>query len=181
MSYASEVNSPGIEFSRLGVQMRNMRKKRFVDPAVQGKLVLRLFLHCFMFLATVAIFVCLVEFAVGEPEQALRNTVSKHGLTFLAFLVLAPAFVYDLFGLSNRFVGPILRLRRAMKDLADGKEVQPLAFREADFWKDLAIEFNRIQDRLKAAEERAESASAISAADAIDSSCSAELQESSAH
>jgi hypothetical protein len=47
--------------------------------------------------------------------------------------------------------GPILRLRRALKEVADGLPAKPLNFREQDFWRELATDFNRAAARAAAA------------------------------
>ena len=44
--------------------------------------------------------------------------------------------------LSNRFTGPMLRLRRSMRALARGEHVEPIEFRGGDFWQEFAAEFN---------------------------------------
>jgi len=51
--------------------------------------------------------------------------------------------------MSNRFVGPLQRIRRALRDLAAGKDIPFIAFRKGDFWCDLADDVNRLNDRMK--------------------------------
>jgi signal transduction histidine kinase len=75
----------------------------------------------------------------------------------LASLLVLPVIVWDLLRLSHRFVGPMIRLRNAMRDLADGKQVRPISFREEDFWCEFAEEFNRLAARLEATSPVAES------------------------
>ena len=82
--------------------------------------------------------------------------IGRHSPTVLAVLVLAPIFLRDLCKLTNRFAGPLVRLRRAMKDLADGREVAPIHFREGDFWQDLADDFNRAAERVQSVETASE-------------------------
>ena len=43
----------------------------------------------------------------------------------------------------------MLRLRRAMRELARGEDVQPVRFRDGDFWHDFAEEFNAIAARIQ--------------------------------
>jgi hypothetical protein len=50
--------------------------------------------------------------------------------------------------LSNRFVGPMYRLRGAIRDVARGKDIQPLKFRNDDFWQDVAGDFNDLLERI---------------------------------
>ena len=41
-----------------------------------------------------------------------------------------------------------------MKQLAAGESVEPLYFREGDYWQDLAQEFNAVLERVNAESER---------------------------
>ena len=129
--------------------MHHHRKKHFVDPSVQGAILMRLVMHWGMFVFTTGAFLYFVELLSGAPLDAGRNFASRHGPTLLAVLVLAPIFLCDLCKLTNRFAGPMMRLRRAMHDLAEGKEVAPIQFREGDFWKELAVDFNRVVKRVE--------------------------------
>ena len=62
----------------------------------------------------------------------------------LAMIALLPVFVLDSVKVSNKFVGPIKRLKETIADLSAGKDVEPLAFREGDFWHALAHDFNKM-------------------------------------
>jgi hypothetical protein len=72
-----------------------------------------------------------------------------HGPALVASLLLLPLVVIDIIRVSNRFTGPLLRLRRSMRGLASGERVEPLYFREGDFWKDFADEFNEVIARVQ--------------------------------
>ena len=50
-------------------------------------------------------------------------------------VILLPVFLYDTVKLSNRFAGPVIRLRRAMQAISQGNAVEKLQFRENDFWR----------------------------------------------
>ena len=62
----------------------------------------------------------------------------------MASLLLLPGVIFDLVRLSNRFAGPMFRLRRSMHDLAQGKPVDAVHFRHGDFWQEFADDFNTI-------------------------------------
>jgi len=68
----------------------------------------------------------------------------------LGFLPLA---VFDMVRLSHRFAGPMVRYRRAMHDLGRGEHVEPLRFRDGDYWQDLATDFNAVLARLESRRE----------------------------
>jgi len=57
--------------------------------------------------------------------------------------------IVDVVRLSNRFTGPLLRLRRSMRALARGEQVEPIRFRDNDFWHDFAEEFNALAARFR--------------------------------
>jgi len=132
------------------------RKKEFIDPEVQGALTRRLIVHWMLFL------VAAVVLAVGlkwldDPFVSFSTLTSSAWSTFgplLAVLVcLAPIFIYDAIKLSNRFTGPVYRLRQATKQIAAGDMPERVEFRGADFWKDLATDFNQIIRRISESEK----------------------------
>jgi hypothetical protein len=71
---------------------------------------------------------------------------------FIALIVIFPIFAYDSLKLSNRFAGPMVSFRNALKKLSRGEPVKPLSFRKGDFWRELAADFNRVADRMKTEE-----------------------------
>jgi hypothetical protein len=131
------------------MQMAGKRKKYFVDRSVQGAILLRLVMHWTMFVIVAGTFLYFVEMIVSPPGEAGRNVVSRHGPTVLAVVVLAPIFLRDLCKLTNRFAGPMVRLQRAMRDLAEGRDVPAFHFRDGDYWQQLAIDFNQIATRMQ--------------------------------
>jgi hypothetical protein len=124
-----------------------IRKHLFVDPPVQIALVLRV--TCYWIICCLAIALLLVCWRVVTEPTASTHTI----LNYLWFyvrracelsLVLLPLVIFDILRLSNRFVGPLLRLRRSMRQLARGEPVAPLEFRDNDFWQEFAAEFNAV-------------------------------------
>ena len=75
----------------------------------------------------------------------------------------------DCLRLSNRFAGPMVRLRVAMQGLANGEPVKPVKLRDGDFWCEFAADFNRVLAR----EADRTDAAASSAEDTRDSGVSA--------
>jgi methyl-accepting chemotaxis protein len=126
------------------------RKKTFIDRNVQGALVRRLALHWFSFLI-VGTAVTLVFQYLTDPFKGLDKHFDyflQHQAGFITvMLCMTPVFLFDTVKLSHRFAGPILRLRRALKELASGDEVERVTFRPGDFWGELADDFNAVLDR----------------------------------
>ncbi len=133
---------------------KNTRKRFLVDREVQGALMRRIVRQWLLFFAALFIALPVWELANGtgpvtSASQAFGQGV-KHTLpVFVLLLALIPAFVYDTMKLSNRFSGPMCRLRQTIRDLADGKEVKELKFRDGDFWNEVAGDFNRMLDRMR--------------------------------
>lgn len=61
--------------------------------------------------------------------------------------LVLPFVIWDVLRFSNRFSGPAYRLTVSLRDLADGKPVRPVKFRDGDHWMELADEFNRVLER----------------------------------
>jgi hypothetical protein len=68
----------------------------------------------------------------------------------LVMVFLLPVFVMDTIKLSHRFAGPVLSLRRAMREIVSGQTPRMLQFRKSDFWHDLADDYNKLAASLNA-------------------------------
>lgn len=129
-----------------------LRKRLFVDPEVQGQLVLRVVLYWATCLMTVAMVVMCWRIVNGPARPFYRHLDDMWfhlGPALLASLILLPMVIMDVIRVSNRFVGPLLRLRRSLRNLASGQEVEPIRFRQGDFWQGFADEFNAVITRMK--------------------------------
>ena len=136
------------------------RQRLFVDKSVQGALVRRVAMYwivaCWGIFCVLAGFPIGVTLAIGAQDGlTVGSLLYQSWLDFwpslIASFIVLPVIVWDLLRLSHRFVGPMIRLRNGMRDLADGKQVHSIAFREGDFWCEFADEFNRVAARLEAA------------------------------
>lgn len=132
----------------------NPRRQLFVDSQVQGALLYRIGVYwCFSVLTICLLTLCLQ--AINNPNRpfleyfAFSEFFVQYGPLLLTSLVLVPLIMFDVVALSNRFVGPLLRMRRSMRALAAGQEVEPIHFREKDFWRDIAQEFNLVVARFE--------------------------------
>ena len=86
----------------------------------------------------------------AQPFHAHFGDIGLYyGPALMASLLLLPLMIVDVIRFSNRFVGPLVRLRRSMRELARGECVGPIEFRDADFWQEIAEEFNAVRDRVQ--------------------------------
>jgi hypothetical protein len=129
------------------------RRKSYVDVPVQGSLIRRLVLHWLVFLFTMAL-VAFILNVLSDPFRPFsyhwENLVRTHGPMLIVSVVLLPMFVIDTIKLSHRFAGPVFALRRAMREIIEGRPPRPLRFRANDFWHEVAQDYNSMLSKLGA-------------------------------
>ena len=127
---------------------RKQRKRNYVDAAVQGGLLRRILAHWFIFFVVTAFLVIALQALLGDPSKSLSERLQQEAyeFTFLGIVLLSvfPAFLLDTIRFSNRFVGPIVRVRRQLRELAKDGDTATMKFRDHDFWTDMADEFNEV-------------------------------------
>jgi len=129
------------------------RRQKFVDRQVQGAIILRTTTYWALCMFTIASMLAVWRIVVGPPQPFLSHVAAMwrlYGPVGVASLLLLPILIIDIVAMSNRFAGPATRLRRAMRQLADGRVVDPIQFRADDYWKDFADDFNRLIVRIQA-------------------------------
>jgi methyl-accepting chemotaxis protein len=136
-----------------------IRKRLLIDRKVQGALMLRAVEYWFCCVLTVGLALLAWNLLTG-PDESLHGYFVEALHYFLVAgvvsLLVLPALVYDALRLSNKFTGPLFRLRRELRRLAAGERVSPIHFRTQDFWSDLADEFNATSDRMEMLSKLAE-------------------------
>ena len=131
---------------------RERRRKFWVDPEVQGGLAIRVAMYWMVCLLSVGT-VMMIGAAMGDlkaPVTAASGMLWNYFLpAAVVSLFVLPIMILDCIRHSNRFVGAISRLKKAMSRLADGETTNPLIFRKGDAWKSLADQYNRVALRLE--------------------------------
>lgn len=136
---------------------KTKRKSLFVDSTVQTGIIWRLVIYSF---AGTLFIVLSLAFAktFAEPERLfidhVVNVCRQHWPVFLAGMALLPFAIYDVIKFSNRFVGPIYRIRQELKSFSAGKELRKITFREKDFWTDLSDGLNGLTERIQELEQK---------------------------
>ena len=154
------------------------RRRILIDSGVQGTLVRRTALYA----AATAIYLFVI-FILSDTLSHPKEPVSESLLRCLdeaifwapGLMLLAPLFAYDLINISNRFVGPMFRLRRELRRLANGETVGPMFSRQGDFWADASESFNRLREEL--VELRALTSETSDPADTTESNASPALNQ----
>jgi hypothetical protein len=135
------------------------RRRLLVDNKVQMGLIFRVVAYwCFCVIAIGLMLVALeiLDAPDGDFFSYFRfdRVWNSHGVVLLAALVLLPAILMDVLRFSNRFAGPVYRLRRSMRALGAGEFVAPIKFRDRDYWPELADEFNAIAAYIDSLKQR---------------------------
>lgn len=130
------------------VSLKRKRQQNYVDASVQGSLLRRIFFHWCVFFFVTSLSVVAIQTLLGDPSKTLSQRMSGQMGEFvfigLVLLALLPAFMLDTVRFSNRFVGPILRLRRHLRELGTDHNTGKCSFRDNDFWAEMASEFNSV-------------------------------------
>jgi hypothetical protein len=125
------------------------RRKLLVEPHFQYTLAVRVVSYwCFWMLSLALLLFCW-RVSTGPRMPAaghIRMLFLQLGPPCLASFILVPILVIDTLRLTNRLVGPLVRLRDGMRRLTRGEHVAPIAFRTGDFMDELATEFNKLAE-----------------------------------
>ena len=135
------------------------RGRMLVDFEVQTSLLRKIAAHWALLLVanTIGLFcwTALMSAPVESWSDLVMDFVRSYVPVLIISLALLPVFLLDAAKLSNRFAGPMIRIRRALTAVLAGDKVEPVKFRENDFWRSLAEDFNRaltLRDRSQAVE-----------------------------
>jgi len=133
---------------------KEKRKKFLVHGGIQMAILRRMLLQWFLFIAIAGLLSFLVQFMVN-PFQTGAETNNHFRVLLASQLVasfcLVPLFMADSLSQSNRFVGPIVRLKSYLRSV-ESNNPTPLSFREGDHWNELTDEVNTMFERLRAQE-----------------------------
>jgi hypothetical protein len=133
--------------------MKCQRKHLFVDFKVQGALVARVVVYWLVCLIGITLMLLCWRIITGPARMFYTHFDDMwfhYGPALIASFILLPLVIVDIIRFSNRFVGPMLRLRRSMRELVHGEAVEPIKFRDNDFWQDFAADFNTLLVRIQA-------------------------------
>lgn len=152
--YLNSLRTPYQRLIKLVRKMSNkLRKQNFIDNHVQGSLVRRILMHWAIFFVVTCMLVGVLNALSGDPSlpfmEKLWGSSGELGLVAISMIVLFPVFALDTVRFSNRFVGPISRLRRSLRELGETNTTEKIQFRDNDFWAEMAEEFNTVVDMVE--------------------------------
>lgn len=141
-----------------------MRQQVWIDRHVQGVLVGRVLLYWSGILIYFGLSIgCFhwwqnPEWTLSEHLWAMFEQVAP---CLPTLLLLLPLVVFDIVRLSNRFAGPVYRLRKHLTDLSQNSQTSPLHFRDEDYWQQLAEPINLLQQKLLVLEQQVQTLSFV--------------------
>ena len=131
--------------------MSEDRKRVWVD-AFQTKLTYRIagYLAVFFIVFSNLLFAWkLLEEGPIDPWGQLVATLRSNMPVFVLLLFLVPVMAWDTVRFSHRLVGPLVRFRKTMQDIAECEAVHPIKLRDADYLTDLRDDFNKMLEELQ--------------------------------
>lgn len=130
------------------------RSRQIIDREVQYSLMRKVIIHWLLLLGANAGVMMFWIFFIDSPLESAQSNFQVFARyytpLFIISVAILPVFILDTAKLSNRFTGPVLRLRKALNELASGREVEKLKFRDNDFWQTMAEDFNTALDNIAA-------------------------------
>ena len=126
------------------------RSRIFIDREVQGALMMRVASYWLFCLLSIVLMVICWNVVTGPPKRFVVlffEIYQRYTPALAASLILLPIVMIDVVRMSNRFVGPVVRLRGALSELAETGQTRPVTFRDNDYWQELAVDFNRVAER----------------------------------
>jgi hypothetical protein len=129
------------------------RKRLWIDPPFQGRLLSRLCLYAFLYFFILYHAGFFLELAfppqgVELPRSSFGSLYAayagRHVATLVCFALTLPAILYDMLELSHRVAGPLFRCRRFIEDMAAGKTVTEFQPRKNDLMRDFFNSFNKL-------------------------------------
>jgi hypothetical protein len=118
-----------------------------LDQAVQGSLIQRVVVHWILCLGSTSVSAWVWAVANDPARASFLETLKQLSPAMLGSLLILPLAMADMLRMSNRFVGPVSRLKNALRRLSRGDTVVPLQPRRGDYWSDLIDWFNSLLEQ----------------------------------
>jgi hypothetical protein len=123
------------------------------DRRLQGTLLVHTLVYWFYCLFSVCLIaMCWIVWTTRPSSSAemVQRLWLNFGPALLGSVLLLPLVLMDCLRLTNRFAGPMVRIRRAMQQLAEGRVPEEVHVREGDFWQEFAGHLNQVIRRTDA-------------------------------
>lgn len=139
------------------------RKRLFVNPAIQGRLLSRTAFYWVLYHAV--LWMAMFLYRYGEHRGALLagaaprtfadlygQFVREHFSLWICAFAILPIVLWDLLRFSHRVVGPLVRFQRTVESLTVGERVEEVRLRNGDLLVELQTSFNQYLASLRMTE-----------------------------
>jgi hypothetical protein len=131
--------------------IRDFRKRLWINPAFQGRLLLHIGAYFFLYM----VIICILGFLLFLQEALMAKQFQGGSGLYAVYLtqlrpllfasaILMPYFIYDLIKFSNRVAGPLYRCQKVMREMAEGKTVREFQARKNDLMPEFYADFNAL-------------------------------------
>jgi hypothetical protein len=137
------------------------RSQLLIEPSVQRTLIRHAIGYWLCCALTLEFLNLAWQISTGPEQRSFWAYLLSQSLLescvrlALGTTLVLPFVIWDMLKLSNRFAGPIYRMRRALREVAEHGRTGTVHLRKDDFWHELAEELNAA---LATLESRADSA-----------------------
>jgi hypothetical protein len=126
------------------------RTRLWIDPPFQSRILLRMGLYLLAYTLVVWHVGFVLEVLVDIARNGLRQGIAGLYVDYLkaqrpllyAFVLTAPALLYNLLQFSHRVAGPLYRCRNVMRQMAAGNTVPVFVPRRLDLMGEFFQAFN---------------------------------------
>ena len=128
-----------------------LRSQLLIDPQVQWPILQRTAFYtaaCAVYFMVVLFYAESSKINHESPWKSFCQCVDVIACWAPGITMLVPIITYDILIFTNRFAGPMFRLRREMQRLIDDESDQPIKLRDNDHWMDMADLFNELRDEV---------------------------------
>lgn len=140
------------------------RTRLYIDGNVQGTIIKRVILYwaaCVAFMTLPLILGKVYE----EPQVFILSQIgavaSRYWPVYLVMTCMLPFAITDSLRLSNKLVGPIIRIKSELQKVNQGMPFRSISLREDDFCHDLASEINQAYESMDDSRARKESSETV--------------------
>jgi methyl-accepting chemotaxis protein len=118
----------------------------------QTRMLIRIGIYWLIYLASLWNLLFVWRLVVEGPGNLLEQYgrfLQDYYPPLVLFIVLLPVAAWDAVKVAHRMVGPLVRIRQGLQDVAAGHPIRPLHFREGDYLNELKDDFNAMLESLQ--------------------------------
>ena len=138
---------------------QDTRGSWFIDPQVQKAIAWKVVTYWAAALLFMILPLALYR-SIVSPEKnfvmQVIEVITSHWPVIVTMSLLLPFAIFDVIRFSNRFVGPVFRLRKELEGFEESGKINHLEFRENDYWSELSDGINSLAGRINDLEVQVE-------------------------